>query len=52
MGTNFICPRCGNKNPKYIGYKNGADYVEHVMEKIDNVPYSFFENEKKIIEEN
>lgn len=26
MGTNFICPRCGNKNPKYIGYKNGQPY--------------------------
>lgn len=22
----FICPRCGNKNPKYIGYKNGEPY--------------------------
>ena len=22
----FICPRCGNSNPKYIGYKNGEPY--------------------------
>ena len=27
MGVNnFICPRCGNKNPKYIGYKNDEPY--------------------------
>lgn len=22
----FVCPRCGNSNPKYIGYKNGFPY--------------------------
>lgn len=22
----FVCPRCGNKNLKYIGYKNGRPY--------------------------
>ena len=22
----FICPKCGNSNPKYIGYKNGEPY--------------------------
>ena len=22
----FSCPRCGNSNPKYIGYKNGKPY--------------------------
>ena len=27
MGVStFICPRCGNKNTKYIGYKNGEPY--------------------------
>lgn len=24
--NNFVCPRCGNKNPKYIGYKNDKPY--------------------------
>ena len=23
---NFVCPRCGNTNPKYIGYLNGKPY--------------------------
>ena len=22
----FVCPRCGNSNPKYIGIKNGKPY--------------------------
>ena len=26
MELEFICPRCGNKNPKYIGYRNGIPY--------------------------
>ena len=26
VGTNFICPRCGNSDPKYIGYLNGEPY--------------------------
>ena len=26
MGNNFICPRCGNKDPKYVGYLNGKPY--------------------------
>ena len=26
MGNNFICPRCGNSNPKYIGYLKGKPY--------------------------
>ena len=26
MGNNFICPRCGNTNPKYIGYLKGQPY--------------------------
>mgnify|MGYP003294534211 CR=1 FL=1 len=26
MENIFICPCCGNKDPKYIGYKNGAPY--------------------------
>lgn len=26
MENNFVCPRCGNKNPKYIGYRNGVPY--------------------------
>lgn len=26
MGNNFICPRCGNSNPKYIGYLKGEPY--------------------------
>ena len=26
MGNNFICPRCGNQDPKYVGYLNGNPY--------------------------
>ena len=26
MGNNFICPRCGNSNPEYIGYIKGTPY--------------------------
>lgn len=26
MGNNFICPRCGNSNPRYIGYLKGEPY--------------------------
>lgn len=26
MGENFICPRCGNSDPKYIGELNGKKY--------------------------
>ncbi len=24
--SNYICPKCGNKDPKYIGYKNNVPY--------------------------
>ena len=26
MGNNFVCPRCGNKDSRYIGYLNGEPY--------------------------
>lgn len=26
VGNNFVCPRCGNSDPKYIGYLNGMPY--------------------------
>ena len=26
MGNNFICPRCGNQDPKYVGCLNGKRY--------------------------
>ena len=26
MGSDFICPRCGNQDPKYVGYINGKPY--------------------------
>ena len=26
MSTNFVCSRCGNSDPKYIGYLNGKPY--------------------------
>lgn len=26
MGNNFVCSRCGNSDPKYIGYLNGKPY--------------------------
>ncbi len=26
MGTSFVCPRCGNSDPRFLGYKNGKVY--------------------------
>lgn len=26
MGNNFVCPRCGNTDPRYIGYRKGEPY--------------------------
>ena len=26
MGTNFVCPRCGNADPRYLGHRNGKPY--------------------------
>ena len=26
MGNNYICPKCGNQDPKYVGYINGKPY--------------------------
>lgn len=26
MGKDFVCSRCGNKDPRYIGYRNGKPY--------------------------
>ena len=26
MGNNFVCPRCGSSDPKYVGYLNGKPY--------------------------
>ena len=26
MGTLFSCPRCGNTDPRYVGYRNGEAY--------------------------
>ena len=26
MGNNYICPRCGNKDQRYVGYLNGQPY--------------------------
>ena len=26
MGDNYICPRCGNSDTKYIGYLKGKPY--------------------------
>ena len=26
MGNNFVCARCGNSDPRYIGYLNGKPY--------------------------
>jgi len=32
MGNNaFICPRCGNKDPRYIGYINGVPYCRRCI---------------------
>lgn len=26
MEKNFVCPRCGNADPRYVGYRNGVPY--------------------------
>ena len=26
MGTSFVCPRCGNSDPRFLGHKNGEVY--------------------------
>ena len=31
MKTPFICPRCGNKDPDYIGIKNGKPYCRRCI---------------------
>ncbi|MCI6789376.1 MAG: DEAD/DEAH box helicase family protein [Mollicutes bacterium] len=31
MGSVFICPLCGNKDEKYIGYKNGVPYCRRCI---------------------
>ena len=39
----FVCPRCGNKEEKYIGYKNGEPYCRKCIifsgEEARNVPH-------------
>ncbi len=29
--TGFVCPRCGNSSPRYIGYKNGEPYCRRCI---------------------
>lgn len=31
MGTNYVCPRCGNTDPKYIGFLNGKPYCRRCI---------------------
>ena len=31
MGNGFVCPRCGNSDPRYIGYKKGASYCRRCL---------------------
>lgn len=31
MGNGFVCPRCGNKDPVYIGKKNGQPYCRRCL---------------------
>ena len=26
MGNSFVCPRCGNSDPRYLGHRNGETY--------------------------
>ena len=39
----FVCPRCGNRDPKYIGYKNGFPYCRFCISlRGENAPdYSY-----------
>ncbi|MCQ2086822.1 MAG: DEAD/DEAH box helicase [Bacilli bacterium] len=32
MGDFFICPLCGNRDPRYIGYKNGKPYCRKCIQ--------------------
>ena len=32
MGDFFICPICGNKDPRYIGYRNGKPYCRKCLQ--------------------
>ncbi len=31
MNNSFLCPRCGNDNPKYVGYLNGKPYCRRCI---------------------
>lgn len=63
MENNFVCPRCGNSDPKYIGYLNGAPYCrfcismngKNAVEKyhkkgavVLNLAYPLSEDQKRI----
>ena len=63
MEKNFVCPRCGNSNPKYIGYLNNKPYCrfcismngKNATEKyhksgavILNLAYPLSEDQKRI----
>ncbi len=37
----FVCKRCGNKNPKYIGHKNGEPYCRRCITFIGEVAKPF-----------
>ena len=47
MKNNFKCPRCGNDNPKYIGYRNGIPYCRFCISlRGENAPnYKYSGNE-------
>lgn len=47
---NFVCSRCGNKDPKYIGYINNKPYCRFCISlKGENAkPYCFSGNEPKL----
>lgn len=31
MTTPFVCPRCGNKDPRYVGYRQGRPYCRKCL---------------------
>ena len=42
MGNNFVCSRCGNSDPKYIGYLNGKPYCRFCISmRGKNAPKKF-----------
>lgn len=47
MGDFFVCPTCGNKDPRYIGYKNGKPYCRKCISFIGESAKDRFKTPEK-----